>query len=159
MKNHEGGKREYIRNSKAYYARTLNEPVSITIGIYYAEGGTSGEFEIEFIEIGNSSKLTARLKVFEDSWSALLLFTDLLEKMAEIDGEEIQEPEFCKLLDSLGIVDATKYENKNVNNVLEVIKKIPQQGQVQYDLNRQLHELRVAANKLGLYDAADFIKL
>ena len=42
--------------------------------------------------------------------------------------------------------------------VLDVIKEIPQQGQVQYDLQRQLRELRVAANKLGLYDAADFIR-
>ena len=42
--------------------------------------------------------------------------------------------------------------------VLDVIKEIPQQGQVQYDLQRQLRELRIAANKLGLYDAADFIR-
>lgn len=42
--------------------------------------------------------------------------------------------------------------------VLDVIKMIPQQGQVQYDLKRQLMELRVAANKLGLYDAADFLR-
>jgi hypothetical protein len=43
-------------------------------------------------------------------------------------------------------------------SVLEVIKAIPQQPQVQYDLQRQLEELRVAANKLGLYDAADFLR-
>lgn len=46
----------------------------------------------------------------------------------------------------------------DVNHVLDVIKEIPQQGQVQYDLQRQLQELRIAANKLGLYDAADFIR-
>lgn len=54
-------------------------------------------------------------------------------------------------------------ENGNVANrvlatVLDVIKEIPQQGQVQYDLQRQLRELRIAANKLGLYDAADFLR-
>lgn len=42
--------------------------------------------------------------------------------------------------------------------VLEVIKDIPQQPQVQYDLSRQLRELRIAANKLGLYDAADYLR-
>ena len=42
--------------------------------------------------------------------------------------------------------------------VLEAIKDIPQQPQVQYDLNRQLRELRIAANKLGLYDAADYLR-
>ncbi len=42
--------------------------------------------------------------------------------------------------------------------VMDVIKLIPQQGQVQYDLTRQLQELRIAANMLGLYDAADYLK-
>lgn len=46
----------------------------------------------------------------------------------------------------------------SASTVLDVISTIPQQGQVQYDLQRQLRELMVAANKLGLYDAADFIK-
>ena len=42
--------------------------------------------------------------------------------------------------------------------VLDTIKDIPQQQQVQYDLSRQLRELRIAANKLGLYDAADYLR-
>lgn len=46
----------------------------------------------------------------------------------------------------------------NNENVVETIKEIPQQPQVQYDLKRQLSELRIAANKLGLYDAADFLR-
>jgi len=46
----------------------------------------------------------------------------------------------------------------SASSVLNVIKDMPQQGQVQYDLERQLRELRVAANKLGLYDAADFLR-
>jgi hypothetical protein len=45
-----------------------------------------------------------------------------------------------------------------MKTVIDVIKEIPQQGQVQYDLARQLRELRMAANKLGLYDAADFLR-
>lgn len=47
--------------------------------------------------------------------------------------------------------------NRELTTVLDVIKEIPQQGQVQYDLKQQLRELRIAANKLGLYDAADFL--
>jgi len=38
------------------------------------------------------------------------------------------------------------------------IKAIPQYSQVQCATNTQLEYLRMAANKLGLYDAADFIK-
>lgn len=48
--------------------------------------------------------------------------------------------------------------NRVLATLLDVIKEIPQQGQVQYDLQRQLRELRIAANKLGLYDAADFLR-
>lgn len=118
MKNHDGGKRAYTRSSKAYYASGLKEKVSVMIGIYYAEGGTSGEFEFEFIEIRKNKPLAARLKAFEDSWSALWQFKDLLEKMAEIDDQEIQEPEFCQLLDGLGIIDITEYERGIPKNSL-----------------------------------------
>lgn len=38
------------------------------------------------------------------------------------------------------------------------INNIPQQPQVQYSLMEQLEQLRLAANKLGLYDAADYLK-
>jgi len=48
--------------------------------------------------------------------------------------------------------------NNEINPVVETIKKIKQQPQVQYDLTRQLRELRLAANKLGLYDAADYLR-
>lgn len=41
---------------------------------------------------------------------------------------------------------------------INTIKEISQQPQAQYSLEQQLAELRVAANKLGLYDPADFLK-
>ena len=43
-------------------------------------------------------------------------------------------------------------------SALEVAKQIPQITQTQMALNDQLKILRIAANKLGLYDAADFIR-
>ena len=45
---------------------------------------------------------------------------------------------------------------KNIK-LLEVIENTKQLPKVQYSLNRQLLELRLMANKLGLYDAADFL--
>ena len=48
--------------------------------------------------------------------------------------------------------------SKIYKTVLDTIRDIPQLPQVQYDLERQLRELRMAANKLGLYDAADFLR-
>lgn len=44
------------------------------------------------------------------------------------------------------------------NYATNAIKEIEQQPQAQYSMIQQLRELRVAANKLGLYDAADFLK-
>jgi len=41
--------------------------------------------------------------------------------------------------------------------ILEIIDKIQQQPQRQDSLASQLADLRIAANRLGLYDAADFI--
>ncbi|RPI82261.1 MAG: hypothetical protein EHM34_07215 [Nitrosopumilales archaeon] len=52
----------------------------------------------------------------------------------------------------------TTVDDSDCKTVLDVISLIPQQSQVQYDLVKQLQELRVAANKLGLYDAADFLR-
>ena len=40
----------------------------------------------------------------------------------------------------------------------KVIQNIEQQPQVQYSLAEQLAMLRLAANKLGLYDAADYLR-
>ena len=42
--------------------------------------------------------------------------------------------------------------------LLDVIRKIPQQTQRQYGTDEQLRYAMAAANKLGLYDAADAIR-
>jgi hypothetical protein len=44
------------------------------------------------------------------------------------------------------------------NTLLDVIRKIPQQAQRQYGTDEQLRYAMAAANKLGLYDAADAIR-
>jgi hypothetical protein len=41
--------------------------------------------------------------------------------------------------------------------LLKVVNAIPQQAQRQYSLTEQLQVLWKAANKLGLYDAADYV--
>lgn len=48
-------------------------------------------------------------------------------------------------------------EQLNEMTVVKAIQQMPQLPQVQYDLYQQLRELEQAANKLGLYDAADFL--
>lgn len=60
------------------------------------------------------------------------------------------------------LVEFVPMENHNISTTptpaIEAIPKIIQQPQAQYSLTDQLKELRTAANKLGLYDAADFIR-
>lgn len=43
-------------------------------------------------------------------------------------------------------------------NAFQAINTLEQVPQAQYSLEEQLQVLRVAANKLGLYDAADFLE-
>jgi hypothetical protein len=109
MRHHRGCKRAYMRLSKEYFAAKIPaETIKVMVGWYHKDGGTEGEFEFEWIKL--SGELYPRLIAFNDAWAVLWEFKDLLEKMANVDNQKIQEPEFCKLLDSLGIIDITQYE-------------------------------------------------
>jgi hypothetical protein len=44
-----------------------------------------------------------------------------------------------------------------MDNLRKVVNAIPKQPQTQVALNDQLHVLISAANRLGLYDAADYL--
>jgi hypothetical protein len=52
-------------------------------------------------------KIIARLKAYEDSWSALANFSDVLQKLAELDGTEPDVETVAEVLKSCGVVDAT----------------------------------------------------
>ena len=49
-------------------------------------------------------------------------------------------------------------ERSLTSNAFKEIRKIKSQPQAQYDLNLQLELLISAANRLGLYDAADYLR-
>jgi hypothetical protein len=44
-----------------------------------------------------------------------------------------------------------------MEKIESILNKLPQQSQSQESLLKQLKELRQIANRLGLYDASDFI--
>lgn len=112
MKQHEGCIRGYHRSSKAWYAKANNKDrIEVIFGMYLEGDGTSGEMTMEWVELSNKH---ARLKTFEDSWSVLALFTDLIQRMGEVDSEGIQEEEFCKMLDECGFKDLTAYKDPYV---------------------------------------------
>lgn len=55
-------------------------------------------------------------------------------------------------------MDFKDYLGEAEKHVKLVTDKIPQQAQRQDALNDQLRDLRVVANRLGMYDAADFLR-
>ncbi len=136
MTDHEGCIRGYHRSSKSWYYKSLDGKIEVSFGMYHKDGGTSGEMSIEWIPL--AGELCAELKCFEDSWSALSLFTDLIQKMGEIDGENIQEEDFCKLLDSCGFTDLTSYQDPYEN------KEIPKEEMTTIEIPIE------KAKKLGL---------
>ena len=108
MKDHSGCNRQFVQVSRAWYAKsslvddTIDE---IVIGFYHPDGGTTGEFVLQWVCINN--RPTPILYSFEDSWNALWSFQDLLEKMADLDGENPSPEQICQILLELGVEDAT----------------------------------------------------
>ena len=111
MKSHEGCRRGFHWTSKAWYAEANRFPKEITFGMYAADddGTTSGEMKMQWVELGK--RLTPQLCVFDDAWSALATFSDLIQRMAEVDSEDISEEQFVNMLLACGFKDLTKYQH------------------------------------------------
>lgn len=113
MRDNEGCIRAYHRSNKAYYAKALvREETVVNFGMFDPEGGTSGEMNMTWVEIGRDIACP-QLQVFDDGWSALGLFTDLIQELAKVDSKNINDDKFCDILERLGFKDLTAYENPN----------------------------------------------
>ena len=109
--NHEGCIRGFYNSSEAWYSKmegAYPHDKEVMFGWYVPNEGTTGEMGMRWHELGNNS--VPRLEVFNDAWNALFTFADVLEALADCDGENITPKQFCELLLSLGFVDITKYE-------------------------------------------------
>lgn len=108
MTDHSECKRGFYHVSKSIYAdgKTWKngEFDEITMGFYHPDGGTTGEFCITWTQLG------PQLRVFDDAWSALSGFSDLLGVLATHDGESLTPEAVITLLKELGIEDETPYE-------------------------------------------------
>ena len=113
MKKKNEMQRGYMRFSKAYYA-TPGENTVVMVGLYSedADAGTDGEFRFEWIPLDPRTGPTLQMQVFEDTFAVLPRFEDLIERLALVNGRNIQEPEFVALLNELGIKDFTNYEQR-----------------------------------------------
>ena len=111
-RDHTGAVRGFIWYSQAWYSKNIpkDETIdSISIGMYHPGDGTSGEFVVDWIMLGG--KLTPQLRVFDDAWSALAQFQDVLAAMAERDGENVTPEQMAALLLECGVVDQTQRES------------------------------------------------
>jgi len=115
MKKHEGAKREFYWSNKAWYGRK-NEANEIYFGLYHykkdgQKDGTSGEMRILW-ETQNKREVP-QLQVFDDAWSALSRFHDVIDKLAEYDDRKITPEQFVQILKSCGFRDRTAYKEEN----------------------------------------------
>lgn len=94
--------------SEARYAEAVLEKKeiedSVTFGLYYSDGSTAGEMEIEWVKIHGES--WAKLKVFSDAFSILNDCIDVIEALK--NKENLQPKEFTLILKDLGFVDLTQ---------------------------------------------------
>jgi hypothetical protein len=113
MKNNQEPVRGFYHLSEAWYGsanlQTANFTDEVLFGMYHPEGGTDGEMSVRWSELG--SKSVPRLQVFDDAWSMLASFTDLLAAMGKHDNECITPKAFCALLLGLGFQDLTPRKN------------------------------------------------
>lgn len=79
-------------------------------GSYAIAGGTNGEMSVKWHTL--SGKYVPHLEVFDDAWSVLYSFADVLEAMAEEDNCNINPTEFCTILLRCGFKDLTARERK-----------------------------------------------
>lgn len=90
-------------------ARIVDE-ITITIAESDGKGPfrNVGEFAVQWLTFSRGA--SPCLKVHDDAWRALSLCPDLLQRMAEIDGQDVSAHAFATLLLELGFKDATPRE-------------------------------------------------
>lgn len=109
MRNHESMVRGFHWSNKAWYHNVIDNP-EVIFGMYdINDGGTTGEMSVKWIWLNHN--FTPKFECFDDGWSALSTFPDLIEKMGEVDSEDITDEHFVKILIECGFKDLTKYES------------------------------------------------
>ena len=112
-RNHVGCIRGFHHLSKAWYgpANLKNSEVidEITLGLYHPDGGTSGEMSIRWSDLGGKS--VPRLVVFNDAWSALAQFKDVIKTLAAWDSDDTTPSEVAAVLTECGFTDLTAVDS------------------------------------------------
>jgi hypothetical protein len=105
--------RGFIWDNKAWYYKVIPKDkyvCRIDFGIYDTDGGTTGEMTMKWFDLDGEN--VPRLEAFNDSWETLASFKDVIDAMALVDGKNITDEEFVKILLSCGFTDRTEYIRK-----------------------------------------------
>jgi hypothetical protein len=116
MSKHEGCTRRFAILSQAWHANANLTPEQrrngedeITIGLYLPDGSSSGEFRIQWKPCVN--RVAPTLRAWEDSWSALANFSDVIQKLGELDSTNPSVQSVAEVLKSCGVTDNTPREH------------------------------------------------
>lgn len=114
MEDHGRNKRGFHQTGAAWYSKILkargDDVVDeVSIGLYSPDGGTTGEFLIQWIRLAGD--YVPQLCAFGDSWDALRQCSDLIDKLAEHDNENMTPLALCALLQECGFEDLTQREH------------------------------------------------
>lgn len=151
---HAGDVRAFIILSQAWYGDTALPAQDrakgvdeIMMGFYCPDGGTSGEFSIKWAPLGD--RLVPRLKAFDDSWSALANFSDVIEKLAAIDGSNPSVEQVATILKSCGVADKTERLSPYSRQNLSDENKVAMMAEVLSVYLRALNNLRDYGRKVS----------
>lgn len=143
---HEGDFRGFTILSQSWYADSNLSPAErkngvdeILFGLFAPEGGTSGELSIRWKPL--QGKAVPQLQAFDDSWSALATFADLLPKLAELDNTQPTVEQVAAVLMSCGFVDMTERRNPRAKDDAPNIRALASVLQVYLDGVNKLREL------------------
>jgi len=108
MTENENYKRAFIVSNRAWYKNVVGKK-EVVFGMYdLVLSGTTGEMAMRWHDLNRAE--VPRIECFDDAWKTLFSFTDVLEKLADVDNKNITQDDFIEILLSCGFVDKTEYE-------------------------------------------------
>jgi len=102
--------RQFYHLSKCWYGKNnlknANYIDEVCFGLYYPGDGAVGELVMKWYEL--NGEIIPKLSMFDDSFDILRQLNDVVEFLAEVDGQKIRPDEFCEGLKELGFKDASE---------------------------------------------------
>lgn len=80
----------------------------VVIGDYPEDGGTTGEFTIQWMQVGKD--IVPVLKVYDDAWK-ILQESQIGKILSGLDNKNVEPEKFVKILTINGFVDLSKLED------------------------------------------------